>query len=196
LSYSVEDDDHDGDAANAVQVTINPPMPANGLSAGQSVGIEVAYQWQVDTDGDLDSATLRLWANEDHCSPPVEYDIEISGPAPVPPCDFQLHPATTLDLGVVGIGGASAVPFEIQNLGSNECLVNAIQVAAGSSPFFSLPDYPATSTNSTTILGGSSLPVMVRFAPTAAGPSTGAISFTISDPPNPHQSINLTGTGR
>jgi hypothetical protein len=175
----------------AFQAAFDPVFPPAGLAAGESATIDVTYG---PTVSGADADTLIISSND--CTHPA-VSVQLSASAAVlPACDFQINPASGIAFGHVDEGSTAALPFVITNNGTTDCLASAFQIAPGSNPAFSLPDYPAGSgPASTTIPAGASLEVRVQFAPTTAQASfAGAVSFTISNPQTPHQSVSLTGS--
>jgi hypothetical protein len=177
--------------APAFQAAFDQPFPPGGLTAGESAQIDVTYTPRV---AGTDSDTLMISSN-DSVNPRVS--VALNGAArALPSCHFQLSHSGGIAFGHVDNGISATLPFVIRNIGANDCLVDALQIANGSSPVFSLPDYPSgSSPPSVDIFPGGSLEVAVQFAPTTAQAHfAGAVSFTISDPTNPHQTVNLTGS--
>jgi hypothetical protein len=174
----------------AFQPAFDQPFPTAGLAAGQSVKINVTYAPIV---GGVDSDTLIVSSN-DSVNPKTS--ISLSGNAKVlRDCDFTLNPSNGLAFGHIDKGNDAILPFEIVNNGTDECLVNALQVAAGGSSAFSLPDYPVGAPSSVVVPGSGSLEVAVRFAPTTQQASfAGSVSFTISNKARQHQNVSLTGS--
>ena len=117
--------------------SISPSRPT-GLAAGQSAKINVTY---APTAGGADLG------HPDHLEqrlgePQDQHHAVRDGEAALPDCDFVLNPANGLAFGHVDKGADAVLPFEVVNNGTDECLVNALQISAGSSSAFSLPDYP------------------------------------------------------
>ena len=174
----------------AFQPAFDDRSRPTGLSAGQSAKINVTY---APTAGGADADTLIIASNN---SVNPKTNIALSGTAKVlPDCDFVLNPSNGLAFGHVDKGSDAVLPFEVVNNGTDECLVNALQISAGSSSAFSLPDYPAGAATSVIIPGSSSLEVQVRFAPTTQQANfAGTVAFTISNKSRQHQAVNLTGS--
>jgi hypothetical protein len=166
--------------------------PAAGLAGGQSILIDVVY---APLAAETDAGHLHI-ANNDSQTPDLV--VPLSGIAlGLPPCDDVVAPGGGLVFGVVQPGQTMQLPFEISNQGAQDCLVNGLQLVAGTSPVFTLPNGPVSSQ----ILGfagnpqglASTLTVPVQFAPVAAGTFAGNVAFTISNPTAPQVTVPLSG---
>ena len=104
---------------------------------------------------------------------------------------LRAEPTNGLAFGHVDKGADAVLPFEVVNNGTDECLVNALQISAGSSSAFSLPDYLRSGAATSVIIeGSSSLEVQVRFAPTTQQANfAGTVAFTISNKSRQHQAV-------
>jgi len=99
--------------------------------------------------------------------------------------DFALAP----DQGVIDVPAGTAVPqlADITNYGTTTDTVTSVSPPSGP---FSAVGLPRVGTR---IRPGTSIPVQVTFAPTAAGPASG--SFTISGSSGPSTTVTLSGVG-
>jgi hypothetical protein len=172
--------------------------PLAGLAPGQSAQIDVNY---APTTASNDKGTVFVKSNGGQGK---TLQIPLTGQGlDVPPCQFVVAP-TSLDFANVSVGDTSSVlSFEIQNVGSNICLVQGMTVKNDATNSFhilstSIPadpqtgkiTIPAPATGVT-----SSVTVLLDFAPTAQGQAFSAeAAFSISDPSAPNQVVQLSGT--
>lgn len=185
---------------NAVTVPDDPnftakfdkPFPAAGLGNGQTSVIDVTYSPQAAA---TDSGHLHV-PNNDSQTPDLV--VPLSGVAlGLPPCDYVVAPNGGVVFGQMQPGQTMLQTIEITNEGAQDCLINGLQLASGSSSTFTLPNGPIPSQ----ILGNagnaqglaSSLFIPVQFAPKVAGSYTGNVAFTISNPTAPQVTVPLSG---
>jgi len=172
--------------------------PLNGLAPGQSAQIDVSY---APTTTSNDKGTLFL-KNNGGKGKTVQIPLTGSG-LNVPPCQFVIAPSQ-INFGNVQVGDTSTVlSFEVQNVGTNICLVQGLGISADATGSFhilstSIPPDPVTKkiTIPAPATGVSSnLTVTLDFAPTSQGAAFSAeAAFGISDPADPNQVVPLTGT--
>jgi hypothetical protein len=174
----------------AFQPSFDAPFPTVGIAAGQSVAFTVLYEPTV-AGADMDALLIQSSAT------PASTRIPLNGLAKaLPACSFQITPSDhRLDFGSVLQGNYAFLPFDIVNLGTDDCIVNGFHFGSGSSPAFSVPAL-STSGPSQTIPVNSQLQISVEFAPTSGSAFNGTLSFSISDPAAPQPIITLTGTGQ
>jgi len=172
--------------------------PLNGLAPGQSAQIDVSYA-PTDTAGDKGTLFLRSNGGKGKT-----LEIPLSGQGlDVPPCQFVVSPSQ-LDFGNVQLGDTSqALSFEVQNVGTDACLVQGVGIdydPAGAFQILSTSIQPDPTTGEIVIPpsvagGASGLIVALEFAPTVQAKSFAAeAAFEISDPADPHQVALLTGS--
>jgi hypothetical protein len=180
----------------AFQAAFDEPFPESGLAPGEAAKIDVSYSPER-PGADADALVI---ASNDPLYP--ETLVALSGRGNLlPDCDFTVNPPS-LAFGQVDKGSDAALPFDVVNDGTDECLVNQFQIegldpggGSGTPSAFSLPDYPAGASPSVIIPGGGTLEVEVRFAPRRDGITvSGAITFTISSASRPHQRVPITGS--
>lgn len=109
----------------------------------------------------------------------------------LPPCSYRLTPAE-MNFGIVQVMHSTTQGMRIENIGTNDCLINEIGIAPGSSRAFRL-DSGADPT--VTLTAGRSKTVIVGYSPLAEGVDTGLVTFYISDPSNSNPEVRLRGVG-
>jgi hypothetical protein len=205
-----------GSAIPGVNLTIEPPSaspavfsaqfdattdayPLNGLAPGQIAQIDVSY---APTGNSNDKGTLFIKSNGGQGK---TIEIPLSGQGlDVPPCQFVVAPSQ-LNFGNVQVGNTSTIlSFEIQNVGTDVCFVQGLQIKDDASASFHMLTTsiaPDMVTNKITIPApgkagvASNLTVTLDFGPTAQGQAfTAEAAFSISDPSDPNQVVQLTGT--
>jgi hypothetical protein len=93
---------------------------------------------------------------------------------------------STLSFGNLAVGStSSAQTVTITNTGSNTMTVSGVSASG---------DYSQTNTCTTLAANGGTCTISVRFAPTAAGSRSGALTILNDAQGNPH-TVNLSGTG-
>lgn len=106
--------------------------------------------------------------------------IDLTGTGTTPPpavCTFTVEPMS-VDFGSVTAGQTKNAGARVTNTGTAACPVTDIQIAAGSSPAFTLAAGEATSTS---VAVGSSVPIIVTFAPaTSSGTFQGTLDFAVA----------------
>ena len=104
--------------------------------------------------------------------------------------DIDVAPLT-LDFGAVTTGMSDARIATISNLGSGELTVTALSIA-GSPDFAVGPTTPATPF---AVPAGSSVDVVIDYAPSDAGGDSGSLEISSDDPDEPSVMVSLTGAG-
>ncbi len=174
------------------------PYPLSGLAPGQSAQIDVSY---APLTASTDKGVLFIKSNGGQGK---TLQIPLSGSGlNVPPCQFVVAPSQ-LNFANVQVGDTSQVlSFEVQNVGTNICLVQALQVTNDATSAFHIlsTSIPADATTKKITIPApgpgvvSSLTVSLDFAPTAQGQAFSAeAAFSISDPTDPNQVVPLVGT--
>jgi hypothetical protein len=163
------------------------------ILAQQSVTVDVTY---TAAGTETDSATLTVVSNV--TNPPAPPVLSLSGQGLVEgKCTYQLSPST-LDFGQVPPNaGPFTLPFTIQNLGPNECVVSGLGLLPGTDSVFTLSAPASSQRLSPPGTGGAfptALTVPVVYAPVVAGTNAGALGFVISDPDAPNVQVPLSGT--
>jgi hypothetical protein len=151
--------------SEVVEITFEP------TSAGR-VTTEVLI-----TSDDTDEGELRV--------PVVAEGVDL------PPCRYTVTPAD-VNFGIVQVLRSSTQGVRIQNVGTNDCLLNDINVAVGSSSDFTLVNGPETDV---TLAPQETKVVLVNYTPSTERAHTGELTFYVSDPGNPNRTIPLRGVG-
>ena len=172
--------------------TAHLDAPNAGLTAGQTAAIDVVYAPLL---AGMDQATLEITSNDSSASPTP---VGLSGQAQVlPPCAYSLTPSQ-LSFGHVDLGHTATLGFTVTNTGTNACLVSGLNLSPTTDKSFTLKDYPTGAPSLTLGAPGGSQPsqlaVAVNFSPTQQGSFNGAVSFSISSPSAPQQTVTLSGT--
>jgi hypothetical protein len=127
-------------------------------------------------------------ASNDPVRPSVTVAVSGRG-VPVPKPVLALAPAA-LDFGEVLVGAATAASVTVTNAGNAPLEVGAVAACAGTSPDFS------ASAAAFTVAPGTSQELVVTFAPTLAGASTGCIALSTNDPAAASATVQVAGAGR
>lgn len=109
----------------------------------------------------------------------------------LPPCSFTVEPSS-VNFGIVQVLRSTVQGVRIQNTGTEACLVNDIEVKAGSSPAFTLPNGLETGLM---IPAGGEHTILVQFMPPGDGVLAGDLTFYISNPTNSNPTVPLRGVG-
>lgn len=109
----------------------------------------------------------------------------------LPPCAYTVEP-TDVSFGIVQVLRTTTQGIRINNVGSNDCLINDIEIAPGSSSSFGL----VNGTETGIILApGEEKQVIIEYTPAMEAVDTGILSFYISDPRDSNPEIDLRGVG-
>ena len=165
--------------------------PLNGLAPGDSAQIDVSY---TPTGTSSDTGTLFI-KNNGGTGETLQIPLTGQG-LNVPPCQFEIAPGR-LDFGNQQVGASLSLAFEVTNVGTDICLVDGPRIAnnaAGAFRIVSTSAQPDPTTGKITIPASSSLTVTIAFSPTVTGAFSPEILFSISDPTDPNQAVQLFGT--
>jgi hypothetical protein len=179
--------------SGAYTAAIDPQSPQGALLAGQSVQIDVTY---APTTTQSDTVTLTVESNV--TTPPAPPILSVTAAGVVEgKCFYQLSP-NPMNWGEVPGATSYTLPLTIENLGPNECLVNRLDLLAGTDNAFNLTPVLSQRLSPPGALGGfpTTLTVPVAFSPGGPGPGTllysGSLGFTISDPDMPDVEVPLS----
>ena len=111
----------------------------------------------------------------------------------LPPCNYSLAPMA-VNFGIVQVLRTTTQGVRLRNEGTDACLVNDIEVAAGSSATFRVLDNGEPLTG-LMLAPGDTKTILVEFTPTREGAEVGTLTFYISDPANANPTVDLRGTG-
>lgn len=168
-------------------VTLTAPAP---MTAG-------TYTWNVAWYGNVSDEGGAFFGarwtpdanNPEHGQEIVSTNTFTVAETPVPTPGIELNPAA-LDFGSVTIGASVTQTTEVQNTGSVDLNVTAIELCSSTSTEFTWsPPAPFTVTP-----GGSST-LSVTYAPLDEGTDTGCLNIASNDPVTNPAVLNLTGTG-
>jgi hypothetical protein len=170
---------------------LSPSALTTPLKPGQGVQIDVSYR---PTGTEMDTGTVTVISNVQSAPPPV---VQLSGSAVSPgPCVFTLAPAE-LNFGQVPVSIPGRLAFTVTDVGPNDCYLWQLGYASGSDPVFLPLDVDAgslwLSPSGSAGRYPSSLSVPVTLLTEKPGNYAGAVSFHISDPGAPNQSVPLAG---
>lgn len=153
------------------------PTPLS-IGPGQSAKFQVVY---TGTTSGTTSATLTAMVAHGGGS---KAKLKAGTAATAP----QLSLSTTgLNFGNVLVNGSSTQAVTLKNSGQSDLQISQIAEAGGA---FSVSGVAVP----VTIPAGQSMALQAKFAPTAAGTTTGTITIT-SNAPNPTSTVTLNGTG-
>lgn len=118
--------------------------------------------------------------------------VQLTGRAiTLPPCSYSLAPPQ-LRFGIVEVLRSTTQGLRIQNIGTDDCLINDVEVLPGSDTSFALID---AGPSSVMLPAGETLTVLVDYTPRTAEDHTGELGFYISDPNDSTPRVDLTGRG-
>ncbi len=121
-----------------------------------------------------------------------EYTVSLVGQgANLPPCAYTLQPAS-INFGIVQVLRNSNQGVRIQNIGTNDCLINDIEIGAGSDPDFSLLNGTETAIQ---LAPGDTKTILINYTPGNERVHSGELTFYISDPTNSNPTVDLRGVG-
>ncbi len=172
-------DHFDRSGANCGLFTIAPT--SGDITAGGTLAITVTFSPLA-----RGAVTCTIVTFSDATTVNGQFAVSGTGVAPI----ATIAPPTSLDFGAVRVTGATSTQtFEVTNTGdTGENLVVPQPTFTG--------DFGLVSPLGTqTIAPGTTVPYVVAFDPSAAGPRTGSITFASNDPVTPSQVFALTGTG-
>lgn len=109
----------------------------------------------------------------------------------LPPCDYTVTP-TELGFGIVEVLRSTTQGLRIENVGTDDCLVNDVAVLPGSDASFSLVEAQPVSQ---TLAPTETLTVLVDYTPRSRGAHAGQLGFYISDPSDSNPRVALSGEG-
>ncbi|MEW5849800.1 MAG: choice-of-anchor D domain-containing protein [Myxococcota bacterium] len=181
-----------GCTLSAVEVRA-PAGPFSVALLGMNVGDQVAPQ-QVATarvtftpGGNTGSFTGTLDVRSDD---PVRPELSVALEANIPGddgCQIIVDPAA-LNFGSVPVNTMRTLPINVQNISSEFCFINGVNMAAGSDPAF-----VDTASNFGLIPAGGTKVITVGFRPTTAGFFTGTLNISTNDSDSPDFAVALTG---
>ena len=140
------------------------------------------------TTATAETGTLTLGSN-DPATPRLTVALVGSGAAPVTPGGAPAMEITPLSLafGDTAVGETRELPLTFRNSGTGPLLIQSITPT--------LPQFVITGASNAVIAAGAQQSFPVRFAPTAAGLLTGALTVASNDPARPAFTVPVTGTG-
>lgn len=116
--------------------------------------------------------------------------VALSGTGVAPPAPDIVLSATTLDFGHVATGSTADLTVNVSNVGSSNLTVSALATTHAAYTIVGAPALPFV-----VAPGGASVPVTVRFGPTATGTLAGTLDVTSDDPDEGLLAVTLTGVG-
>ena len=174
------DADPDGDPLVA-QVASGPANGSLSLAADGSFG----YTPSAGFSGS-DAFTYRAVDDEGAESAPATVTITVREVVAAEP-DVALS-TTALDFGATVVGTAVAQGVVVSNGGTAPLVVSAVTVSGVG---FALDAFDTTAP----LLPGAQRTLLVRFEPTAVGPSSGSVAIASDDPDEPTVAVALSGVG-
>lgn len=160
--------------------------PATPFTLGPGGSSDVPVTYSPPAPG-THSGTLTIGSN-DPAEPSIAVDLAGEATAaPVP--DIALDP-TSLDFGTVTVGSTATLSSQVQNLGTADLMVSAIDLCAGTSTEFSFNPLA-----SMTIAPGGSETLEVTYGPSDSGTDSGCIAIASNDPDEGTVELGVTGTG-
>ena len=173
------------EAGTSPEFSFTAPATPFTIPVGGSQAVMVTY---APVDVGMDMGALEI-SSDDPDEPTVRLVLSGTGEPQVIVPDINLDPAA-LDFGTVIIGKSAMRSTEIQNLGTADLMVMAIDRCAGTSMEFSwMPAAPIT------LAPGASQTLTVTYAPVDEGPDVGCLAIASNDPYEPTVELGLSGTG-
>lgn len=164
--------------------------PAVGLTADAASFLDVPIRVMPSRAGSLE------WDVVFHSNDPDEAAVTVNVKAQgisLPPCDYVVTPPA-LSFGLLASGKSLTLPFQITNIGQNDCFITSLDLDPNTPAIFSLPGGPLTEVD---LLSGQSMFVLVKAqpfgpAPTAVQTLMGSLSIYASSPAAPRTQVQLS----
>jgi hypothetical protein len=102
---------------------------------------------------------------------------------------LQVQPSS-VDFGILEVGGSSATPVTVSNVGTDTIHVSQVFITAESDPDFSVDSNAAFD-----LQGGQSHVLTVTLSPTSGGSKSGTLRVMSDDPNSPKVDVPLSGSG-
>ncbi|MBK6690471.1 MAG: choice-of-anchor D domain-containing protein [Deltaproteobacteria bacterium] len=177
------------EADSAATGAFSASTPSFNLAAGTSTIVNVTFRpIQVGAV----TSTLIFHSN-DSANPDLPVPLS-GGGIELPPCNYRATP-NPVSFGVVTANSASTQAVRIENLGTDDCLVNDVELLTA-------PQVPATvfrlvNGNETDILiaPGAFKDLPIEYRPPTGGTDNAYLTFYISNPSAPNPQIPVLGTG-
>lgn len=157
--------------------TVVSGTPSGSIQVGQSVTVQIQF---APTASGATSGALTVVS--DASNSPLTISLSGTGAQ----AGLSVSPAT-LNFGNMTVGQTASQNVRLTNTGNSNVVINMANVSGSAFGIagLALP---------TTLPAGQSMSFSAQFAPTAAGATTGSISFT-DNAPNSPQTLTLAGTG-
>ena len=179
--------DADADASGSFFLTsTDGSTPSTTFTIQPGASQQIWIRFAPTVEGDITSS-VRI-TSDDSDEPTLLVPVYGTG-RNVPPCTFQIVPSR-LDFGAVTQTRSFIRNFEVQNQGSDICIITGVQMLDDASGAFSLVDGDITSRE---IAAGASEIIPVQFQPNASGSFTGSVELSISSRTQTYNTIPLTG---
>src|SRR5262249_42538407 len=135
------------------------------------------------------SSTLTI-TSDDLAHPKISLSLTGAG-INLAPCVYALQPSQ-VNFGLVQLLHQQTQGVQIRNLGTEECVVNDVEIDSVSSPAFGLPNGKESCVH---VRPGDSHTIPVSYTPSLETIDTGKLDFYISDPTSPNVAVDMRGTG-
>lgn len=174
----------DGDGARTGVFSVD--RTTFSIDPGNSEILEVTFTPVL--DGEVTSQVIITSDDADETE--VRIDIRGTG-ITLPPCQYTAQP-TNMNFGIVQVERSTTQGYRIQNIGIDDCLINDVEIVAGSDPVFGLLDG-----NETGIIlhPGETKAFIVTYTPDDAGVDQGTLGYYISDPSDSNIEVPVHGNG-
>jgi hypothetical protein len=173
----------------AFQPWLDQPFPTAGLAPGETVKINVTY---MPTAVGSDADALIISSN-DSMHPTTRVSLTGTAKAPL---DCDIRPSSGgAGFGHVDRGSDAVLPFDVTNYGTDACGPVTVHLLAGGCSAFSLigPSGPTNSISTSSVAGGASFEVEIRYAPTTAE-SLCTAALCVDTPTRSFQCIPFSGS--
>lgn len=177
------------EADSAATGAFSASTPSFTLAAGTSTVVIVSFApVQVGA-----VASSLIFHSNDSANPDLAVPLS-GGGLDLPPCNYRATP-NPVSFGVVTANTTRTQAVRIENLGTEDCLVNDVELLTA-------PQTPATefrlvNGNETDILiaPGAYKDLPIEYRPSGGGGDNAYLTFYISEPANPNPQIPVSGTG-
>ncbi len=164
--------------------------PAVGIVAISTAFLDVPIRVMPSRAGNLEWDVI--FHSNDPDEPAVTVNVKAVGVS-LPPCDYVVTPPA-LSFGLLASGKSLTLPFQITNIGQNDCLITSLDLDPNTPSIFSLPGGPLTGVD---LVAGQSMLVLVKaqplgLAPTAVQTHMGSLSIYASSPAAPRTQVQLS----
>jgi len=162
------------------------PQVGTSIAPGQRVPIDVSFQPQPGSTRSAGMLQVRAQQGTKRSSAGVALEGSLGA---FEDCNYRLTPAP-VDFGRVAVGSSTRLGWILQNVGSTDCFVGGMALAAGSAPAFS-----ANRVDGQVVGPGGRLILWVDFLPASEGTFSALAEAWVNHPTRGHPTTAITGQG-